>query len=386
VKRHLSRATNVEDIRRLARRRVPRVISDFVEGGAEDEVTVRRNEDAFDELALVPKAMVGVAERDLTTTVVGEQLSLPVILGPAGLARIAHQQGEEAVARAAGIQGTVFTLSTGSSASIEAVAAAAAGPLWFQLYLWRDRDVIASLIRRAANSGYRALCVTVDVPIIGQRERDIRNGMTIPLRLRPGGILDAGRRMSWLYGLARGPAVTFANFTDIVGIRGGSASSLADFVNREMMNPGADWSDLEWVREQWHGPLIVKGIMSAEDAKKAVDLGAQGVVVSNHGGRQLDQAPASLHALEHVVQSVGEHADVMLDGGIRRGTDVLKAVALGARAVMIARPWFYGLGAGGEDGVIRVLEILRSEIDRGLALVGSPSISKLDPSFVRRAR
>ncbi len=386
MRRHLRRAVNVDDVRRLARWRLPRVIYDFIEGGAEDEATVRRNEGAFDGLALIPRAMTGVAERDLSTTVLGERLSLPVILGPAGLARIAHRSGEEAVARAAVAGGTVFTLSTGSSASIESVAAAANGPLWFQLYLWRDREVIAGLIRRAEASGYRALCVTVDVPIIGQRERDLRNGMTIPLRLRAGGVFDAARRASWIYGLARGPSVTFGNFADVGGTRGRSASTLAEFVNREMMNPGADWSDLEWVREQWNGPLIVKGIMCAEDARIAVDLGAQGVVVSNHGGRQLDQAPASMDVLEGVVHAVGGSTEVLVDGGIRRGTDVLKAVALGASAVMIARPWFYGLGAGGEQGVSRVIEILRSEIDRGLALVGSRSISGLDASFVRRLR
>jgi L-lactate dehydrogenase (cytochrome) len=386
VSRRLDRAVNVDDVRVLARRRLPRVIYDFIEGGAEDEITVRRNEDAFDGRALVPRVMVGVGERDLSTTVLGERLSLPIVLGPAGLARIAHHHGEEAVARAAGGEGTIFALSTGASATIESVAAAASGPLWFQLYLWRDREVIAGLVRRAAAAGYRALCVTVDVPLIGQRERDMRNGMTIPLRLRPGGILDAALRPGWIYGLARGPQVTFANFADLEEDAGGSRSSLADFVNREMMNPGADWDDLAWIREQWDGPLVVKGVMSALDAERAVQLGAQAVVVSNHGGRQLDQAPSSLDVLEEIVHAVGDRAEVLLDGGIRRGTDVLKALALGARAVMIARPWFYGLAAGGEPGVVRTLRILRSELDRGMALIGAPAVGSLDPSFVRMAR
>lgn len=374
---------NLEDLARRARRRLPRLVADFIEGGAEDETTVHSNRSAFARWALVPRVLVDVADRTLATRVLGQDLSMPIGLGPAGLARLAHHEGEVAAARAAGEAGTVFTLSTGSSRTIEEVADASTGPVWFQLYLWRDPDVIEGLVKRAAAAKYGALVLTVDVPVIGQRERDLRNGMTLPPRLTPHNAFDMLRRPRWLAGLLRGSPLTFANFVDVPG-RGRSAVELGKYVNVEMMNPGATWDTFEWLRRTWNGPLAIKGVLHPHDAARAVELGADGVIVSNHGGRQLDGAMAALDALPAIADAVAGRADVLLDSGVRRGTDVVKALALGAKAVLIGRPYVLGLGADGAAGVGAVLEVLRRELDRALALIGCPDASQLTRDFVAR--
>lgn len=380
----LTSLVSVEDVRQRARTRLPRMVFDFVDGGAEDEETVRANRAAFSHLALRSRVLAGVAQRQLSTTVAGQELDLPVILSPAGLLRLVHHEGELAAARAAGAAGTVFTLSTGSSCTIEDVAAAATGPLWFQLYLWKDRQVIESLLARAQAAGYAALVLTVDVPVVGQRDRDLRNGMTLPPRPTPRNVVDMARRWRWLSGFLLGDELTFANFTGTG--RGDSASALGAFVNREMIDPGQSWTDLEWLRQQWTGPILVKGIVAAEDARRAVDCGVDGIVVSNHGGRQLDAMVGSLAALPAVVDAVGSGVDVVLDGGIRRGTDIVKALCLGARAVMVGRPYVYGLAAGGATGALRVLRILRDELDRALTLLGCASVQDLDRSYLASAQ
>jgi L-lactate dehydrogenase (cytochrome) len=372
----------VDDARRLARRRVPKAIFDFVDGGAEDEGAVAGNRTGFTAHQLVPRTLVDVSERQLAVDVLGERVSLPVLLAPAGLARLLHPEGELAAARAAARCGTVFALSTGSSCSIEEVAGAGSGPKWFQLYLWKDRDVVANLVERAARSGYRALCLTVDVPMVGQRDRDLRNGMTIPPRITPRNVVSAAVRIPWTVGFLRGRPITFENFLGM-GTHGDSATSLGAFVNKEMINPAQQWQDLEWLRELWKGPLAVKGVMHPDDARRAADLGADAVVVSNHGGRQLDATAPTISVLPDVVAAVGERVEVYLDGGVRRGTDVVKALALGARAVLVGRPYMFGLGAAGEEGVVRVLEILRAEVDRCLALLGCPDVTKLDRGYLR---
>ncbi len=374
----------VADVRRRARHRVPRAVFDFVDGGAEDETTVRRNRTGFDALTLLPRTLVDVSSRELGVTVLGEPVSLPVLLAPCGLARLLHPEGEVAAARAAGRAGTVYALSTGSSCSIEDVAAAATGPLWFQLYLWKDRGVIANLIERAAAAGYRALCLTVDVPIVGQRERDLRNGMTIPPRITPRNVVEAARHVRWTADFLRGRPITFENFLGM-GAGGDGASALGAFVNAEMINPAQAWADLEWVRGLWQGPIVVKGVMRGDDARRAVALGADAVVVSNHGGRQLDATAATVSVLPEVAEAVGDDAEVYLDGGVRRGTDVAKALALGARACLVGRPYMYGLGVAGEDGVAAVVDILRRELDRTLALLGCPRAADLDRSYLRQA-
>ena len=370
----------VEDVRARARRRLPRMVFEFVDGGAGDEVTLRANRSAFERWTFRPRMLVDVSERDQRVTVLGEELSLPVIFSPAGLLKLAHREGELGAARAAAAAGTVFTLSTGSSYTIEQVAEAASGPQWFQLYLWSDRSVIEGLVERAKAAGYRALCLTVDVPVVSRRERDIRNGMRIPPRPTAANALDTLRRPDWLLGYLRDRDITFANFTEL-GL-GTSATALGTFTNTKMVNPGQSWEDLDWLRELWSGPLLVKGVLTGDDARQAVDRGADAVVVSNHGGRQLDGAPGALAALPEVVAAVGDRTEVLLDGGVRRGADVVKAVALGARAVMMGRPYVYGLGAGGGTGALRVLQILRQEIDHVLALIGCARVIDLDRTFL----
>lgn len=380
----LQSLASIEDVRLAARARLPRMVFDFIEGGAEDEVTVAANRSGFSDLHLRPRVLTGTGTRDLATTVVGQRIAMPAIMSPAGLLRLAHADGEVAAARAAERAGTVFTLSTGSSCTIEEVAEASQGPRWFQLYLWRDREVVGGLIERARRAGYTALVLTVDVPVVGQRERDLRNGMTLPPRPTMRNVIDIVRRPHWVSGYLRGAPLTFANFTEI-GL-GDSASALGAFVNREMIDAGQSWADLEWLRTQWDGPLLIKGIVAPEDAHRAVDLGADGIIVSNHGGRQLDAMVGAVAALPDIVDAVGDRVDIILDGGIRRGTDIVKALALGARAVMIGRPYVYGLGAAGATGALRVMDILREELDRALTLVGCARAADLDGSYLVGSR
>jgi isopentenyl diphosphate isomerase/L-lactate dehydrogenase-like FMN-dependent dehydrogenase len=370
----------VEDVRRLARKRLPRLAFDFIDGGADAELTLRGNAEAFERRTLRPRQLVGVETRDLSTTVLGVPVRMPVMIAPTGMSRVAGRGGDIAGARAAGRAGTVFSLSTMSSDSIEEVARAATGPLWFQLYLWRRRDVAERLVDRAHAAGYRALVVTVDAPLVGNRVRDVHNGFKMPPRIEPRTALDILRHPRWL---AQAPsAITFRNLTDLDAGSTTGPMAHAKLVNDLLANPGANWGDLDWLRDRWKGSLVIKGILTAQDAERAVQGGVDGIVVSNHGGRQLDGAAASLDALEEVVDAVGDRAEVFLDSGVRRGTDVVKALALGARACLIGRPWLYGLAAGGESGVSTVLEILRSELDRALALLGRPSIAELDASVI----
>jgi isopentenyl diphosphate isomerase/L-lactate dehydrogenase-like FMN-dependent dehydrogenase len=356
------------------------MVADFVDGGADTEWTTKANVASFDNVTLHPRQLVDVSQRDHSVSVLGDTLALPVLLGPAGLARLVHPEGELAAARAAASGGTVFAASIASSYSLESIAATAEGPRWFQVYLWRDRDVVAGLVERARAAGYRTLCLTVDVPIVGKRIRDLRNGLTIPPRLSPGSAIDLLRHPRWLMGVVLGPKITFASLLGLAD--GDSAVALATYVNDELINPAATWSDVAWLRDLWDGPLVVKGVLGADDARRAVDAGADGIVVSNHGGRQLDGTEPTISALPKVAHAVGSQVEVFLDGGVRNGTDVVKAVALGARAVLVGRPWFWALAAGGEGGVRRMLEIYSEEIDRTLALVGCPRMSDVDASIV----
>jgi L-lactate dehydrogenase (cytochrome) len=373
----------VEDVRRRARRRLPRLAFDFIDGGADAELSLRGNVEAFQRRTLRPRQLVGVETRDLSTTVLGVPVRMPVMIAPTGMSRVAGRGGDIAGARAAGRAGTVFSLSTMSSDSIEEVAGAAPGPLWFQLYLWRQRDVAERLIDRAQAAGYRALVVTVDVPLVGNRVRDLHNGFKMPPRIEPRTALDVLRHPRWL---AQVPsAIAFRNLVDSSADTASGPIAHAKLINDLLSNPGATWDDLDWLRDRWSGPLAIKGVLTAEDAERAVRAGVDGIVVSNHGGRQLDGVAATLDALEEVVDAVGDRAEVLLDGGVRRGTDVIKALALGARACLIGRPWLFGLAAGGEPGVFTVLEILRAEIDRTLALLGRPSTAELDRSVIGAA-
>jgi isopentenyl diphosphate isomerase/L-lactate dehydrogenase-like FMN-dependent dehydrogenase len=370
----------VEDYRRLARRRLPRVAFDFIDGGADSEVTLRRNVEAFERLSLRPRHLVDVSSRSLETTVLGERVGLPVLIAPTGMSRVAGRGGDVAGARAAAAHGAVFVLSTMSSDSIEDVRAAATGSLWFQLYLWAERSILERLLDRARAAGCRALVVTVDVPVIGNRRRDARNGFALPPRVRWRTAADLLSHPRWL---AHAPsAVGAAHFLDDAGVRPSATMEHARLVNRLLANPGSSWRDLIWLRDRWDGPLLLKGTLTAEDARLAVECGVDGIVVSNHGGRQLDGAPASIHALAEVAEAVGDQVELLVDGGVRHGTDVIKARALGARAVLVGRPWLYGLAAGGEAGVAGLLEILRREIDRALALLGRPRFDDVDASVL----
>jgi L-lactate dehydrogenase (cytochrome) len=358
---------------------LPRIIFDFVDGGAEGEVTLRKNETALNEIEFRPRVLVDVSHRDLTTTVLGKRLSLPVIFGPAGLQGLLHRSGEPAAARAAGEFGTIYVLSAGSSYSLEDVRAASEGPLWFQLYLWGDRDRCEDMVCRARDAGYSALCLTVDTAVGGKRERDLRNGMTVPFRVTGRNVLDIARRPRWLPAAYASLRRHNGNFPTVDGGRSGALGTAA--WTTRMMNASATWDELRWLRASWQGGLVVKGILTPEDARRAVHAGADAIVVSNHGGRQLDGTPASIEALPRIAAAVGDEIEILVDSGFRRGSDVVKALALGARACLVARPYLFALAAGSE-GPVRVLEILKSEIDTTLALLGVSSLAELDGSYV----
>jgi L-lactate dehydrogenase (cytochrome) len=378
----IDHAYSIDELRRLARKALPRVCFDFIEGGAEDELTVALNRRAFERMTLRPRHLVDVDARDQRTVVCGTELSTPVLLGPVGMPRIVSRNADVDAARAAGSAGTVYVVPTGSTVPLEDVAAAATGPLWFQLYLWKSQAVYEELVQRAGQHGYNALVITVDVPVSSKRERDLRNGFTLPLHLSLADRAEALRHPKWIREYLTGPEITFANLAGLG--RSDKAEALSDMVNRELNNPGATWDDLSRLRDLWRGPLLVKGTLTEEDARRAVAAGVDGIIVSNHGGRQLDTAPATLAVLEEVVAAAGPGVDCLLDGGIRRGSDVIKAVALGAKAVLIGRPYMWGLAAGGEPGARRAIEILRHEIDLCLTLIGRRSLAELDPSVVRR--
>lgn len=361
---------SVEEFRRAARRALPPMVFDFIDGGAEDERTVRENREAFDSWWLRPRPLVDVTERDQRVELFGRTLPSPLVLAPAGLAGLAWPQGEAAAAAAATRAGIPFAVSTASSCSIEEVRESAAGSLWLQLYLWKDREVTGSLVDRAEAAGYDALCLTVDVPMSGSRERDLRNGMTIPPRIRVKNALGVLSRPLWLGRMAGAP-VTFANVSQ--GQRGRTVA-LGTYVNSQL-NPAASWDDLRWLRSRWSGRLLVKGVLDPVAARQLADEGVDGLVVSNHGGRQLDGAVPAVVALSGVVDALAGRIPVLVDGGIRRGTDVVKALALGATACLVGRPYLWGLAVGGEAGVSRVLEVLTAEIDRTLALLGTPTIA-----------
>ena len=372
---------NIEDLRKIARRRLPRALFDYVDGGAEDEYTLRANRLDFQRYTFSPRVLVDVSDRDQSTTVLGERLATPLILAPTGFTGVLAPRGEILAARAAAKKGAVFTLSTMSICSLEEVARAALGPLWFQLYVWRDREVTRSLVERARAAGYRALVLTVDVPVLGMRERDVRNGLTIPPRVTVRNVVDTAQRVAWIRSMLGNRRITFGNFVGTPGVEHDPVA-LATFTTKQF-SPAITWDDITWFRSIWSGPLAIKGIMSAEDARLAIEHGVEAIVVSNHGGRQCDYLPSAVEVLPEIVDAVGDRAEVILDGGVRRGSDVVKAIALGARACMIGRAFNYGVAAGGQAGVEQALDILMTEIDRTLALIGRPKLTDLDRSALR---
>ena len=345
--RRLANCNNIWDLRRLAKRRVPRGPFDYLDGGAEDEITYARNTSAFSRYNLRPRALVDIENIDLSTTVQGQHIDLPLIFSPVGMPRLFHQDGERATSRVAARAGTIFSLSTVSSVSIEEVAQVCDGPKWFQIYVFRDRDIVKELIERCRACGYQALCLTVDVPVAGNRERDIRNGFTVPPRLRLSTILEAALHLEWSLHYLTGERITFANVADRVG--SDDLTILTQYINSQF-DQSVTWEDAAWMIEQWGGPFLIKGIVRDDDARRAVEIGASGIIVSNHGGRQLEHSTTAIEALPAIVEAVGDKAEVILDGGVRRGTDVAKALALGARACMTGRSFHYGLGRGWRSG------------------------------------
>jgi L-lactate dehydrogenase (cytochrome) len=376
----LSQVHNIADMRRRAQRALPRSVLDFVEGGAEDEVTIARNRSDFEQLTLIPRVLRDVSALDLTTTILGQPVSLPLLAAPTGLTTMVHPLGEVGVAEAVSRAGTLYLLSGAAGQSPEAVAGATTGPApWLQLYLWRDRGLVRDLLARAHGSGFAALALTVDVPRGGRRERDLRNGFTIPPRITPGTIAQGLARPGWSARFLRSGALGLGDID-----RQGTPQSWAVRVNTQT-DPSLSWAELEWLRGEWTRPLLVKGVLHPDDAARAVDCGVDGIIVSNHGGRQLDGASSTITALPGIVEAVGDRAEVLLDGGVRRGTDIAKALALGARACLVGRPMLYGLATAGVDGAERVIELLREELETTMALLGCASLGELTPDLIRSA-
>jgi L-lactate dehydrogenase (cytochrome) len=370
------RCRTIEELRALAKRTLPRPVFDYVDGAANDEVTYRRNRAGFEGVALRPRALVDVSSIELATTVLGREIALPIVAPPTGLTGLVHPDGEAAIARAAHAVGTIYTQSALSSLSIEDVHAAAPGPKWFQLYVLTDRGLVYEMLARAQAADYEALVLTVDVAVAGVRDRDVRNGFSVPPRLTLRSLAQGLTHPRWSAGFVARPRISPGNFS----LAGGAASH-AEFVNRQF-DPTVTWDDLAVLREHWHGPLVIKGIMRADDAVRAVDHGVDALIVSNHGGRQLDHAQATIEALPAIAEAVDGRAEIYLDSGVRRGTDIIKALALGARAVLVGRPLVYGLGAAGEAGARRAFELLRGELATSLALAGYPRVSELGPDAV----
>jgi L-lactate dehydrogenase (cytochrome) len=365
----------------MAHRRLPRGVFDYIDGGAEDEITLEANTEAFHRARFRPRVLCDVADVDITTTLLGKPLSLPLVLAPTGFTRIADPAGELAVARAAARAGIPYALSTLGTQSIEKVAGVASGRFWFQVYMWRDRGLVAEMIARAQSAGFEALCLTVDTAVLGKRERDVRRGFTLPPKLGLGTVLDGVAHPGWTWRFLRSEPIIFANVAGADVGDGTEAVSLAEYVGRQF-DPGVTWSDVDWLRSMWKGPFLIKGIQTVDDARIAADRGADAIVLSNHGGRQLDTAPATLDLVAPVTEAVGDRVEVICDGGIRRGSDIVKAVALGAAACMAGRAYLYGLAAGGEAGVDLVIDLLASEMRRTMALIGSANVKELGPESV----
>jgi L-lactate dehydrogenase (cytochrome) len=372
---------SVEDLRSIARRRLPRGVFDYIDGGAEDEITLEANTGAYRNARFHPRVLRDMSEVDIATTLLGKPLPFPLILAPTGFTRIADPAGELAVARAAARAGIPYALSTLGTRSIEELAAASQGRLWFQVYMWRDRGLVADLVDRAAEAGFEALCLTVDTAVLGKRERDVRRGFTLPPKLGVGTILDGLLHPAWTWKFLRAEPIVFANVAGSEVGDGTEAISLAEYVSRQF-DPGVTWRDVEWLRGRWRGPLVLKGIQTVEDARIAADQGVDAIALSNHGGRQLDTAPPILELVGPVVEAVGDRVEVIADGGVRRGSDIVKAVALGAKACMAGRAYLYGLAAGGQAGVELTIDLLASEMRRTMALIGSAGLSDLGPEHV----
>ena len=379
-----SRVVNIADLRQIAQRRVPRAVFDYLDGGAEGEVTLRENCRAFEDIAFRPRHAVAVKECDLRTSVLGTEISFPAMLAPVGYSRLMYPGGEIAAARAAGEAGTGYILSTISGHKMEDVKAGTKGFAWYQLYLVGGREVAEGAIERARKAGFSALVITIDTPVAGMRERDPRNGMT---ELMTGSVFaklpflpELLSHPGWLVSFLLDGGVPRLENVVVPGQGGMPMVDVGTALRRSVVT----WEDIRWIRQSWPGPIVIKGILTADDARRAVDEGAGAISVSNHGGRQLDGVSASINALPEVVAAVNGQVEVLMDGGVRRGSDIVKAICLGARAVLIGRAYAYGLAAAGQAGVTRSLEILREDVERTVRLLGCASVAQLDASYITR--
>lgn len=385
TERRLRRAADVGDLRRIASRRLPRGVFDYIDGGAEDEITLDANSAALRALRFRTTVLEDVGVVDPSIELFGRRLAFPLFLAPTGFTRIADPAGELAVARSAARAGLPYALSTLATRSIEEVAAAG-GPdadHWFQVYMWRDRGLVRSMVERAATHGYRGLMLTVDTAVFGRRERDVRRGFALPPTIGWDTMVDGALHPGWTYRFLQAEPIRFANVVGADGEAGDGSDpvNLSDYINAQF-DPTLSWADLDWLRDLWSGPILVKGIQTVRDAQRAVDAGADGVIVSNHGGRQLDGVPPTIEALPAIAEAVRDRTVVVHDGGIRRGSDIVKALALGAHAAMAGRAYLYGLGAGGERGVDHVLGLFDAGVRRTMALLGATSIDAIDREMV----
>jgi L-lactate dehydrogenase (cytochrome) len=375
--RSLARCYDIDDLARLARKRLPAGVAGYLDGGGEDEWTLRRNRKAFGEVELVPRVLRDVSKLDTSATVLGTPVPLPLVLSPVGAPRMFHHEGELAVARAARHAGLPYGVSTLATQSLEDIAAAAQGsPLWFQLYLWGDRSKARELVVRARAAGYRALLLSADTTVRSERDRELHRGIELPTpRLTPGTVLEGARHPAWVWHFLTSPAPSFPNLA--------ADAPASKRIMKDMFDGTVTWQDLEWIRQEWDGPIAVKGLLRAEEAIRAAEHGVDAVIVSNHGGRQLDHVPATLEVLPEIVEAVGDRVEVLFDSGVRRGTDIALALALGARAVLVGRAHLYGLAAAGEPGVRHAVDILAEELRTAMALCGASTLSDLRPDLLR---
>lgn len=381
--RSLAACNNVDDLRLLAKRRLPAPMFHYIDGGADDEWTLRRNTTAFDDYELLPEYLRDVSRIDTSTRLLGQDVRLPFFLAPTGMSRLFHHEAEPGVARAALASGTFYTLSTLGTTRLEDVAAIGAGPWMFQIYILKDRELTREFVQRCRAAKYHALCLTVDTMLAGNRERDRVTGMIMPPRFTLSSFASFAAHPRWAFHLLTNPDFQLANVAHRVDVLSKTTVSLIDYVNGQF-DRTVTWDDVAWLVDQWRGPFVIKGLQSPADARRAVEVGATAIMISNHGGRQLDSAPAPVDCIAPIRDAVGDRLELIVDGGIRRGTHVLKALALGANACSVGRAYLYGLGAGGGTGVERAIGFLRAELERSMALLGCRSLAELRPEHVRR--
>lgn len=383
MKKALQRCKNIADLRKLARKRLPAPMFHYIDGGADDERTLGWNTTAFDRYELMPQYLRDIHDIDTSTTLLGQRMEVPFFLSPTGMSRLFHHEKEIAAARAANDFGTFYGLSTLGTTSLEEIAEVTAAPKMFQVYILKDRELTREFAQRCKAAGFAAMCLTVDVPVAGNREREIAHGMHMPPKFRLGSLMSFAAHPHWTFNYLRKPDFKLANVAHRVDALGEGAMGLIDYVNSQF-DRSVTWKDAEWLVGEWDGPMVIKGLQTVEDARMARDIGASGIMVSNHGGRQLDTAPAPIDCIADIADAVGDDLDIICDGGVRRGTHIIKALAMGAKACSFGRPYLYGLGAGGYPGVTRALSIVKEELVRDMALLGCRTIDEIGPGHVRR--